>query len=61
MPIEVRELQIKVTVNQPQQTGATSGSSAGTPAVKGNAGAADKIIADAIEQVLEIMRNKNER
>lgn len=61
MPIEIRELQIKVTVNQPQQTGSTGAGGAAPPSGPGKAQAADKLVADAIEQVLEIMRNKNER
>jgi BRCT domain type II-containing protein len=60
MPIEIRELQIKVTVNQPPAAG-------GTPAA-GDAGGGkeaatdkEKLIKQCIEQVLEIMDNKNER
>jgi hypothetical protein len=54
MPLEIRELMIKATVND--QAPATNSAS------PGNAGA-DKqaIIAQCVEQVLEILKTKSER
>lgn len=61
MPIEIRELTIKVSVNQPNQSGGEGSSS--QPAAMANADqpAADKIVADAVEQVLDIINHKQER
>ena len=56
MPIEIRELNIRIHVNQnqPEQDGDTQ---------KENAGGSDKdeIIAECIEQVMELLKNKQER
>jgi len=58
MPIEIKELHIRVTVNQP--------SSEGTPAAAapGSAAAADDkdgLIRQCIEQVIDLMNAKKER
>jgi hypothetical protein len=52
MPVEIRELQIVTTV---QDTGSKSSASAGSSANT------DDIIAKCVEQVLEILKEKNER
>jgi hypothetical protein len=57
MPVEIRELQIKVTVNQPGNS-----APAAAPAEGGEAkGDNDELVANCIEQVLDIMNNKKER
>jgi len=64
MPVEIRELHIKVTVNEaPQGEGANAGREAGERSGGGeNAGAdRDAIVAECVEQVLRIMQNKRER
>jgi len=59
MPLEIKELHIKVTVNQPsqgqQQTDA--------PATGGSKGGDDKeaIISQCVDGILEIINNKKER
>ena len=59
MPVEIRELQINVTVNQ-ENTGAAAPPAGGKP---GSGSDNDKktIINQCIEQVLEIISNKTER
>jgi hypothetical protein len=58
MPVEIRELQIRVTVNQPQQS-----QPAGTPAPEGNKAEDEKdsIINQCVDAVVTIMNNKKER
>ncbi|GAB3027943.1 DUF5908 family protein [Spirosoma pulveris] len=60
MPIEIRELHIRVTVNAPAAEGGASSPSA-PPA--GGGGSADKeaLVAECVEQVLQILREKQER
>jgi Family of unknown function (DUF5908) len=58
MPLEIRELQIKVTVDQPQGQNA--------PPQNTSPGSMDKndkeaIINQCIDQVMEILTNKKER
>jgi hypothetical protein len=62
MPIEIKELLIKVNVNPPP-TGPTPTSTA-PPAAPGGGGGGqgkDDIIAACVEQVLQILQQKNER
>ncbi len=59
MPIEIRELNIRVSVNQsPAEQDSKSGGGGGS---KGGGGDKDEIIAECVEQILEILKNKNER
>ena len=59
MPIEIRELNIRVSVNQ---SPAEQDSNAGGGGAKGGGGGdKDEIIAECVEQILEILKNKNER
>jgi hypothetical protein len=60
MPIEIRELNIRVSVNQSPAEQDSKGGGGGS---KGGGGGADKdeIIAECVEQILEILKNKNER
>lgn len=64
MAIEIKELHIRITVNASQSAAAdgaakpaagTSGAAAGADADK------DAIIAECVEQVLQILQNKQER
>lgn len=61
MPIEIRELHIKVSVTAPQagQSASGTGSSGGGNNTAGN----DKeaIVAACVEKVMEIIHNKTER
>ncbi len=59
MPVEIRELQINVTVNQ--QGGAPAASSAGSASADANEDEKKAIINQCIEQVMEIFNNKKER
>lgn len=61
MPIEIRELQIKVTVNQPQAGGSVPAGGGDTGGAKEAATDKEKLIKQCIEEVLEIISNKNER
>lgn len=58
MPIEIRELNIRVSVNQSpaEQDSKPSGGGGGQ-----GGGDKDEIIAECVEQILEILKNKNER
>jgi hypothetical protein len=55
MPVEIRELQIVTVV---KEAGAQAAAPSGTK--DGNAGQ-DKIVQACVEQVLEILKEKNER
>ena len=65
MPIEIRELHIKVIIdpnNSPNQN-----ANAGGPATSGNLGSnngdsdRDALVAECVEQVMAILQAKNER
>lgn len=60
MPIEIKELHINVTVNSPTESPASGKPNPG----KGTEDAGsdkDALIAEIVEQVLQIMQNKQER
>lgn len=59
MPIEIKELHIRVSVNVPQgeQVAASQTSAGGSDSGEEK----DAIVAECVEQVLEILRNKMER
>jgi len=61
MPIEIRELHIKATVNQPSPAGGEGSSSAADAAEQAKPLATERIIADAVEQVMAILRKREER
>ena len=63
MPIEIRELHIKVTVNeQAQSPENTRLTAAQTDSPESRSSAQkEEIVAECVEKVLEIMRNKSER
>lgn len=57
MPVEIRELQITTVVQESASAAAASAaSSAATPSTN-----TDAIISACVEQVLEILKEKNER
>jgi hypothetical protein len=59
MPVEIRELHIRVAVSTPaakQGPGARS-----KPATNGVAGDKDSIVADCVEQILDILKTGKER
>lgn len=60
MPLQIKELYIKVTVSENQEEGVPEGSTSGPE--KSNAQSMDKsqIIADCVEQVMEILKEKME-
>jgi hypothetical protein len=61
MPIEIRELHIKVAVNAAPPA---AGGGAAAPAAGGAAGAgggADEIVAECVEKVLQILNDRSER
>ena len=59
MPIEVRELVIKVTVNQPES--GKKQSSAQEPARENKDRERDNLVQHCVEQVFDIIHNKKER
>jgi len=64
MPIEIKELHIRVSVNatpggQPAGQQATAGGSSSSDAGRGEDH--DALIAECVEQVLQILQNKMER
>ncbi len=62
MPVEIKELQIKVVVNQ-TGGGQSSPSPAGaaTTVTSSSRGGNDDLIAECVEQVLNILKQKGER
>ena len=64
MPIEIRELHIRVVVNTPQRGQPSGGPSVATGVsdiVSGGDDERDAIVAECVEQVLQILQNKTER
>jgi hypothetical protein len=66
MPIEIKELHIRITVNAPDAGGAGPGaaatSGAAPPASAGGAsGDKEALVAECVEQVLSILHEKLER
>ncbi|MFK0089579.1 DUF5908 family protein [Pseudomonas sp. NPDC090755] len=59
MPIEIRELHIRVAVTPPQ--GATASPAPAVAADKDNEHVQQALVAECVEQVLRILQNKTER
>lgn len=59
MPIEIRELVIKATVDQSQGSGA--GASAAGKGSSSNSSPGEDLIKECVEKVLAILKEKNER
>lgn len=60
MPIEIKELHIKATINQPagQQSAGSAGPASGQATSPADT---DKLVAECVEKVLEILKQRNER
>ena len=58
MPLEIKELYIKVTVNEPDSTGGAPAAASGKAPGKDDK---DSLIAQCIEETLEILNNRKER
>lgn len=63
MPIEIKELHIKVAVNVPQAGPSPEGKAAapGNTQSAGSGVDKDEIVAECVEQVLQILQQKMER
>ena len=62
MPVEIRELHIKVSVTSPDTSQAAARSaSSGAGAAVSNTNNTEEIVAACVEKVLEILKNKTER
>jgi hypothetical protein len=63
MPIEIKELHIRVTVNSSPESSASQAptGSARPPPANGQTTDTDAIIAECVEQVLDILQRKAER
>jgi len=59
MPIEIRELHIRVSVGETGKPAA--GQQAGPAAEDGGNAGKDAIVAECVEQVMEILRSRKER
>jgi len=62
MPIEIRELHIRVSVTNPAAESSSSGaSSTGQVSNEASGNNKEEIIAACVEKVMEILQNKTER
>jgi hypothetical protein len=61
MPLEIRELHIKVNVNQAKSEGGEGSSASPTIEDAGSKSDPEKMAQDIVEQVLKIVDDKNER
>jgi len=63
MPIEIKELHIKVTINAEQQdrAGADQAQTSQRVGAAGKLPDTNEIVSESVEQVLEVLRNKKER
>jgi hypothetical protein len=62
MPIEIKELHIRVAVNTPSgEQSAGAPTAADRSADMGTEEAKEALVAECVEQVLQIMRHKTER
>lgn len=58
MPVEIKELTIRVNINQPRQ-GSAAPATIAAPGANGDD--KDALLKDTVEQVLQILENKKER
>jgi hypothetical protein len=61
MPIEIKELHIRITVNAPENSGGQAPSSNATAQTGGGATDKEAIVAECVEQILQILQEKRER
>lgn len=57
MPIEINEVHVRVTVSEAD----ADSSKVSVPAGQQDSNSSDKVLAQSVEQVLEILRDKKER
>jgi hypothetical protein len=60
MPIEIKELHIRVSVNPPP-SGSSAGDPKSPPAGAGSDEMRQAIVAECVEQVLQVLQTKSER
>jgi hypothetical protein len=60
MPLEIRELHIKVNLNEPSPTGG-AGAQVPRPAEAGGGENKDMLIAQCVDEVMQVLRNRKER
>lgn len=58
MPIEIKELHIRIAVNPPTGAGSPSGSS---QAQTGNAQAREELLEECLEQAMQVLQRKKDR
>ncbi|MEP7109459.1 MAG: DUF5908 family protein [Ferruginibacter sp.] len=61
MPLEIRELHIKVTVNQPRQNTSEAPGTAASPGATKTDDDKEALVSQCVEQVIEIINHKKER
>ena len=60
MPIEIKELHIRIAVNAPENITAPSAPGGATPSATGGADR-ETLVAECVEQVLQVLQQKQER
>jgi len=61
MPVELKELHIKINVNQTASGNAPAGASSPTGSGASGNGAQSAIVAQCVEQVMALLKQKKER
>jgi len=61
MPIEIKELHIRVVVNAPQEGQVSVGQAANNRGSGHKSDDKEAIVAECVEQVMQILQNKQER
>ena len=63
MPIEIKELHIRVTVNADEKARPAAGASrtGAAPGTEGAEGRKDEVLSSCVEQVMQILHDKKER
>lgn len=61
MPIEIKELHIRIAVNTDQSSGRSAGPGTVGSGVRLSAAAQQAVVAECVEQVVRILQEKRER
>ena len=61
MPLEIKELNVKVSVNQPKTDGGQGSSSRPEESDESRKSGPENLSKDIVEQMLEIIKNQKER
>lgn len=61
MPVEIKELVIRVSVSEGAGAQGGQQGAAGQQSSGGGSESKEQIVAECVEQILEILKNKNER